>query len=94
MQRDYVKIAFKNGSYMDIVAARNSTRGGRRTSGLIEEAILVEGTILNEVILPQRFFRGLICVSIYRKSCELIDYQVYVTLHANGESEQPIPCQA
>lgn len=56
MQRDYVKIAFKNGSYMDIVAARNSTRGGRRTSGLMEEVILIDGTILNEVILPQRFF--------------------------------------
>lgn len=52
MQRDYIKIAFKNGSYLDIVAARENTRGGRRTSGLIEEAILVNGKILNEVIIP------------------------------------------
>ena len=52
MQRDYVKIAFKNGSYLDIVAARETTRGGRRTSGLVEEAILVAGKILNEVIIP------------------------------------------
>ena len=52
MQRDYVKIAFKNGSYLDIVAARETTRGGRRTSGLVEESILVDGKILNEVIIP------------------------------------------
>lgn len=59
MQRDYVKIAFKNGSYLDIVAARETTRGGRRTSGLVEESILVDGKILNEVIIPQRFLGGL-----------------------------------
>ena len=52
MQRDYVKIAFKNGSYLDIVAARETTRGGRRTSGLVEESILVDGKVLNEVIIP------------------------------------------
>ena len=31
-QRDYIKLVFKNGSYLDIVAARQSSRGGRRTS--------------------------------------------------------------
>lgn len=35
--KDYVKIEFKNGSRLDVVAARNSTRGGRRHGGLIEE---------------------------------------------------------
>jgi hypothetical protein len=28
--RDYVRVMFKNGSILDVVAARNSTRGGRR----------------------------------------------------------------
>jgi len=28
--KDYVKVTFKNGSVLDVVAARNSTRGGRR----------------------------------------------------------------
>ena len=28
--KDYVKVEFKNGSRLDVVAARNSTRGGRR----------------------------------------------------------------
>lgn len=35
--KDYVKLEFKNGSRLDIVAARNSARGGRRHGGLIEE---------------------------------------------------------
>lgn len=35
--KDYVRIQFKNGSRLDVVAARNSTRGGRRHGGLIEE---------------------------------------------------------
>ncbi len=35
--KDYVRIQFKNGSRLDVVAARESTRGGRRHGGLIEE---------------------------------------------------------
>ena len=34
------------------MAARNSTRGGRRHGGVVEEVILIDGTALNEVILP------------------------------------------
>lgn len=50
--KDYVKVEFKNGSRLDVVAARNSARGGRRHGGLIEECILVDGTALSEVIIP------------------------------------------
>jgi len=49
---DYVEIDFMNNSNLVIVGVANSTRGGRRHGGLIEEAILVDGTKLNEVILP------------------------------------------
>lgn len=52
MGKDYVKIEFKNGSRLDVVAARNSARGGRRHGGLMEEVILIDGTALNEVIIP------------------------------------------
>ena len=52
MGKDYVKVEFKNGSRLDVVAARNSARGGRRHGGLLEEVILIDGTALNEVILP------------------------------------------
>jgi hypothetical protein len=50
--KDYVRVSFKNGSRLDIVAVRESTRGGRRHGGLIEEVILVDGEKLNTVILP------------------------------------------
>ena len=48
--KDSVKYIFKNGSELDILAARESTRGQRRHGGVIEEVILVEETPLNEII--------------------------------------------
>lgn len=50
--KDYCKYIFKNGSYFDNVAARESSRGKRRQGGLIEECVGVDGTILNEVLIP------------------------------------------
>ena len=50
--KDYCKYIFKNGSYMDNIAARESSRGKRRHGGLVEECVGVDGTILNEVIIP------------------------------------------
>ena len=50
--RDQVKYIFKNGSYIDILAARESSRGQRRNAIVIEEAILMDGDILHEVIVP------------------------------------------
>lgn len=50
--KDSVKYVFKNGSELDILAARESTRGQRRHGGVIEEVILVEETALNEIIIP------------------------------------------
>lgn len=37
MSKDYVTLVFKNGSIFDVVGALDSTRGGRRTSGIIDE---------------------------------------------------------
>ena len=50
--KDNVKYIFKNGSELDILAARESSRGQRRNGGVIEEVILVDETALNEIILP------------------------------------------
>ena len=50
--KDYCKYIFKNGSYFDNVAARESSRGKRRHGGLIEECVGVDGAILNEVLIP------------------------------------------
>lgn len=50
--KDMVRYVFKNGSILDIMAARQSSRGQRRTGGLMEECVLIDGTLLNEVIIP------------------------------------------
>lgn len=50
--KDYVHYLFKNGSELDNIAARESSRGKRRHGGLLEECVGIDGTILNEVIVP------------------------------------------
>ena len=50
--KDNIELLFKNGSKLDIMAARQSSRGKRATGGLMEECILIDQTLLNEVIIP------------------------------------------
>ena len=50
--KDDVHYVFKNGSEIDILAARESSRGQRRNSLLLEECVLIDGDILNEVLIP------------------------------------------
>ncbi len=50
--KDYCKYVFKNGSYFDNIAARESSRGKRRHGGLVEECVGVDGDILSQVIIP------------------------------------------
>ena len=50
--KDDVHYIFKNGSSIDILAARPSSRGQRRTCLLMEQCVLIDGDILNEVIIP------------------------------------------
>ena len=50
--KNMVGYLFKNGSKLDIMAAQQSSRGKRATGGLVEECILVDQTLLNEVIIP------------------------------------------
>lgn len=51
--KDDIVLIFKNGSKLDIMAARQSSRGKRATGGLMEECILIDQTLLNEVIIPR-----------------------------------------
>lgn len=60
--KDNIELIFKNGSKLDIMAARQSSRGRRATGGLMEECILIDQTLLNEVIIPR--FWGLIVRAI------------------------------
>ena len=50
--KDNIELIFKNGSKLDIMAARQSSRGKRASGGLMEECILIDQTLLNEVIIP------------------------------------------
>ena len=50
--KDYVRYVFKSGSVLDNIAARETSRGQRRHGGLMEECVGIDGTILNEVIIP------------------------------------------
>ncbi|WJJ55262.1 hypothetical protein QB910_000018 [Dabrowskivirus KKP3916] len=51
-QKDYIELIFHNGSRLDVVAVRDSERGGRKNGGLVEEVILVDGDKLNSVVIP------------------------------------------
>ena len=50
--KDYVTLKFRNGSQFDIVAPLDSTRGGRRQGGLIDETRDHEEEPINEIVLP------------------------------------------
>lgn len=77
--KDYVRILFKNGSYIDNIAARESSRGKRRTDGSIEECINVDGDILNQVIVPTMNIDRL-CGDGKRYEIETLNKsQIYVT---------------
>lgn len=50
--KDNLELLFKNGSVLDVMAARQSSRGKRANGGLMEECILIDQELLNEVIIP------------------------------------------
>ena len=52
MQSNIFKLRFKSGSIFDVVACSERSRGLRRTSGIIEEAAKIDGTLLSQVIIP------------------------------------------
>lgn len=52
ISKDRCIIQFKNGSTIENVAARESSRGLRKHAGLIEECVGVDQKMLQEVIIP------------------------------------------
>ena len=50
--KDDVVYVFKNGSKIDILAAKESSRGQRRVGGLMEECVLINKDALNDIIIP------------------------------------------
>lgn len=77
--KDYAKYVFKNGSYFDNIAARESSRGKRRHGGLIEECVGVDGKILSEVIIPTMNVSRLCMDGTTQPDETLNKSQIYVT---------------
>ena len=77
--KDDVKYVFKNGSSIDILAARQSSRGQRRTGGLMEECVLIDGDILNEVIIPTTNVNRLLPDGTRHNEEVVNKSQVYIT---------------
>lgn len=70
---------FKNGSKIDILAAKESSRGQRRTGGLMEECVLIDQTALNEIIIPTTNVNRLLPDGT-RNSSEVVNKsQIYIT---------------
>lgn len=53
--KDYCCYQFKNGSWMDNVVARETSRGKRRHAGILEECVSIDGDVLNAVLIPRHW---------------------------------------
>jgi hypothetical protein len=77
--KDDVNYIFKNGSSIDILAAKQSSRGQRRTGGLMEECVLIDGDILNEIIIPTTNVDRLLPDGTRHKEEIINKSQIYIT---------------
>ena len=77
--KDNIELIFKNRSKLTIMAARQSSRGKRATGGLMEECILIDQTLLNEVIIPTMNVDRRLADGSRRKEETVNKSQIYVT---------------
>lgn len=77
--KDDVEYVFKNGSKINILAARESSRGQRRTGGVMEECVLIDGDKLNEIIIPTTNVDRLLPCGIRIPEETVNKSQVYIT---------------
>ena len=77
--KDKVKYVFKNGSVLDNLAARESTRGQRRHGGLMEECVGIDDAILREVIIPVMAIDRRACDGTTNEKEALNKSQIYIT---------------
>ena len=77
--KDDVQYLFKNGSRINILAAKVSSRGQRRTGGLMEECVLIDQTALNEIIIPTTNVNRLLPDGTRHKEEVVNKSQIYIT---------------
>ena len=77
--RDNVRYVWKNGSTLDILTASEKSRGQRRTGGLMEECVLIDGQVLNEVIIPTTNVDRILSDGTRHKDELINKSQIYIT---------------
>ena len=77
--KDDVYYVFKNGSVINILAAKESSRGQRRTGGLMEECVLIDQTALNEIIIPTTNVNRLLPDGTRHSEQIINKSQIYIT---------------
>lgn len=77
--KDDVSYVFKNGSKINILAAKESSRGQRRTGGLMEQCVLIDQTALNEIIIPTTNVNRLLPDGTRHSEQVVNKSQIYIT---------------
>ena len=77
--KDNIELRFKNGSILDVMAARQSSRGKRANGGLMDEVILIDPQTLNEVILPTMVIDRRLSDGSQHREEMLNRSQIYIT---------------
>ena len=77
--KDNIELIFKNGSVLDVMAARQSSRGKRANGGLMDEVILIDPVTLNEVILPTMVIDRRLSDGSTQREEMLNRSQIYIT---------------
>lgn len=77
--KDNVEYVFKNGSKINILAAKESSRGQRRTGGLMEQCVLIDQTALNEIVIPTTNVNRLLPDGTRHKEENVNKSQIYIT---------------
>ena len=88
--KDYITLKFRNGSVFDLVGALESTLGGRRHGGLIDEIKNHDETTINTIVLPWDVKEGALIREDYRTGGERKKKRCRIYA-ANGERKQPNP---
>ena len=77
--KDNFELLFFNGSKLDVMAASQRSRGKRAIGGLMEECILIDQTILNEILIPTMNVDRRLSDGSYAEAEKINKSQIYVT---------------
>jgi hypothetical protein len=84
--KDSVSYIWKNGSKLGNMPATESSRGQRRTAGVLEEAILIDQDALNEILIPTMNVDRLLPDGTRHPEEIINQSQVYITTAGFRES--------